>query len=44
MTGRARMIGPHWRRVLATLNNNDALTAYSDLTLGTPPFTAEPLS
>lgn len=30
------MSGPHWRRVLATLGNADARTAYAQIVLGAP--------
>jgi hypothetical protein len=29
-----RLSGPHWRRVVATLANNDARTAYAQIVLG----------
>ncbi|QCO98839.1 DUF2087 domain-containing protein [Arthrobacter sp. 24S4-2] len=35
MAGRTRMSGPHWRRVVAALANNDARTAYAQIVLGT---------
>lgn len=34
MTGGTRYGGPHWRRVLATLANSDARTAYAQIVLG----------
>ncbi|MEW1811210.1 DUF2087 domain-containing protein [Pseudarthrobacter phenanthrenivorans] len=37
MAGGRRMGGPHWRRVLATLGNADARTAYAQIVLGTAP-------
>ncbi|CAH0253818.1 MULTISPECIES: DUF2087 domain-containing protein [unclassified Arthrobacter] len=36
MTGETRLSGPHWRRVLAALANNDARTAYAQIVLGAP--------
>ncbi|MDQ0768902.1 hypothetical protein QF031_001651 [Pseudarthrobacter defluvii] len=37
MAGSKRMGGPHWRRVLATLGNGDARTAYAQIVLGAAP-------
>ncbi|MGN8131428.1 DUF2087 domain-containing protein [Paenarthrobacter sp. 22069] len=37
MAGGRRMGGPHWRRVVATLGNADARTAYAQIVLGTAP-------
>ena len=34
MTGGTRLSGPHWRRVVAALANNDARTAYAQIVLG----------
>lgn len=34
MTGETRLSGPHWRRVVAVLANNDARTAYAQIVLG----------
>ncbi|BCW71643.1 DUF2087 domain-containing protein [Arthrobacter sp. NicSoilB8] len=34
MTAGTRLSGPHWRRVVATLANNDARTAYAQIVLG----------
>jgi hypothetical protein len=34
MTGATRLSGPHWRRVMAALANNDARTAYAQIVLG----------
>ncbi|MBT2522386.1 DUF2087 domain-containing protein [Arthrobacter sp. ISL-28] len=34
MTGRTSQGGPHWRRVMAALANNDARTAYAQIVLG----------
>lgn len=34
MTGGTRLSGPHWRRVVATLANSDARTAYAQIVLG----------
>jgi hypothetical protein len=34
MTGRTSQGGPHWRRVVAALANNDARTAYAQIVLG----------
>lgn len=34
MTGRTSQAGPHWRRVVAALANNDARTAYAQIVLG----------
>lgn len=34
MTGGTRYSGPHWRRVVATLANSDARTAYAQIVLG----------
>ncbi|MET4136705.1 DUF2087 domain-containing protein [Pseudarthrobacter sp. PvP090] len=34
MTGWTRLGGPHWRRVVAALANNDARTAYAQIVLG----------
>ncbi len=35
MTGGTRLSGPHWRRVVAALaNNNDVRTAYAQIVLG----------
>ena len=34
MTGGMRLSGPHWRRVVAALANNDARTAYAQIVLG----------
>ncbi|WP_051181152.1 hypothetical protein [Arthrobacter sp. TB 26] len=33
MTGGKRLGGPHWRRVVAALANNDARTAYAQIVL-----------
>lgn len=35
MTGGTRHSGPHWRRVMAALANNDARTVYARIVLGT---------
>ncbi|WP_258802306.1 DUF2087 domain-containing protein [Pseudarthrobacter sp. NS4] len=37
MTEGRRLSGPHWRRVMAALANNDARTAYAQIVLGTDP-------
>ena len=37
MTGGTRYGGPHWRRVVATLANSDARTAYAQIVLGAKP-------
>ncbi|MDQ0673096.1 hypothetical protein QFZ36_000657 [Pseudarthrobacter siccitolerans] len=37
MTRETRYGGPHWRRVLAALANNDARTAYAQIVLGAKP-------
>ena len=37
MAGGTGMNGPHWRRVLATLGNGDARTAYAQIVLGAAP-------
>lgn len=37
MTGGTRYGGPHWRRVVATLANSDARTAYAQIVLGAGP-------
>jgi hypothetical protein len=34
VTGGTRLSGPHWRRVVAALANNDARTAYAQIVLG----------
>lgn len=34
MAGGTRFSGPHWRRVVAALANNDARTAYAQVVLG----------
>lgn len=34
MTGEPRLSGPHWRRVVAALANNDARTMYAQIVLG----------
>jgi hypothetical protein len=34
VTGGTRLSGPHWRRVVATLANDDARTAYAQIVLG----------
>lgn len=34
MTGGTQLSGPHWRRVVATLANKDARTAYAQIVLG----------
>ncbi|SDM03663.1 hypothetical protein SAMN04487913_12144 [Arthrobacter sp. ok362] len=34
VTAGARLSGPHWRRVVAALANNDARTAYAQIVLG----------
>ena len=34
MTGETNLSGPHWRRVVAALANNDARTAYAQIVLG----------
>ncbi|WP_104044597.1 DUF2087 domain-containing protein [Arthrobacter sp. ZGTC412] len=34
MTGVTRYSGPHWRRVVATLANSDARSAYAQIVLG----------
>lgn len=34
MTGGTRYSGPHWRRVVATLANSDARSAYAHIVLG----------
>jgi len=34
VTGGTRLGGPHWRRVVAALANNDARTAYAQIVLG----------
>jgi hypothetical protein len=34
MTGGTRYSGPHWRRVVATLANNEVRTAYAQIVLG----------
>lgn len=33
-----RLSGPHWRRVMAALANNDARTAYAKIVLGADPL------
>lgn len=37
MAGGKGISGPHWRRVLATLGNADARTAYAQIVLGAAP-------
>jgi hypothetical protein len=37
VTKGARYSGPHWRRVVATLANSDARTAYAEIVLGAEP-------
>jgi hypothetical protein len=37
VAGGRRTSGPHWRRVLATLGNGDARTAYAQIVLGAAP-------
>ena len=34
MTGETKLSGPHWRRVVAALANNDARTVYAQIVLG----------
>jgi hypothetical protein len=34
VTGRTRLSGPNWRRVVAALTNNDTRTAYAQIVLG----------
>lgn len=44
VTGESRLGGPHWRRVLAALANNDVRTAYAQIVLGAqlPDVVADP--
>ncbi|CAN7385095.1 DUF2087 domain-containing protein [Arthrobacter sp. LjRoot78] len=42
MTGGTRHSGPHWRRVMAALANNDARTVYARIVLGTKLPEADP--
>ena len=37
MTGEPKLSGPHWRRVVAALANNDARRAYAQIVLGAEP-------
>ncbi|WP_240721367.1 DUF2087 domain-containing protein [Pseudarthrobacter sp. NamE5] len=42
MAGRSGQSGPHWRRVMAALANDDARQAYAQIVLGTTDSPAHP--